>query len=673
MAITSYKAVVGYYNGAGTPNITTAVTGQLSDGWIPIGSPILTDAYGQCTQMMAKTDTVPVIATSAYTVVTAANPQPPDATWDAQGEPLWIDTATYLQAYTKGGSYLQTTVNLASGQVTGVLPVAKGGTAAATTLAAAANLQVFSISNNLSEIVNRTAAWLNVRPTGPLPLAGDPVSDYDAATKRWVQNLINTGTTGPTMNGVMNYGVGDFHLRDSRAYIQPYEVVSDGQLLNRADWPELWAYAQMLSPITDSEWLATPSKRGRYSLGDGATTFRVPDRNGVQDGSITELFGRGDGGISSAAGDVFENGAPDIVGNFNVYTYHPGDPSGAFTSSWLSNGVDNVTTSYGTSYTKMSFSANKSNPAYGRSAKVQPDNFVGVWVIRASGGFVAANTSWSVLNGDATLPGSGVTVVGGLVRSEYKLNNINYATSELSVQKTVGSDVSNTKLTSTSYDISGIELQKADYYFGSDGLITAHRAQTLGGYSVVGAIYPRMEWLPSNAHPNAAGGRSIIEMSIGSSSTDVSNIVFARLRENGSGTGRIDVAVPKTSGTLALQGTSGIDYKKDVVDADADEALGRILGQRLVNFVYNDDEQERVRFGVIAEEAEVIAPQYIKHNQESYEDILDEDGNKIGEKTRDRPSVDVNPIVMDLMGCVQALTKKIEAMEAEIADLKSGK
>lgn len=173
MAITSYKAVVGYYNSAGTPSITTAVTGQLSDGWIPIGAPILTDAYGQCTQMMAKTDATPVIATSAYTVVTAANPQPPDATWDAQGEPLWIDTATYLQAYTKGGAYIQA-----------VVPVSRGGTGATTA----------------------AAAWLNVRPTGSTPLAANPVNALDATTKQWVEALrsvneswsvVNTSTTAP--------------------------------------------------------------------------------------------------------------------------------------------------------------------------------------------------------------------------------------------------------------------------------------------------------------------------------------------------------------------------------------------------------------------------------------------------------------------------------------------
>ncbi|WWD13553.1 tail fiber protein [Escherichia phage vB_Eco_mar004NP2] len=64
-------------------------------------------------------------------------------------------------------------------------------------------------NNNLSDLADR-AAWLNVRPIGSTPLAGDPVSDYDAATKRWVENKLNTGTVGPTMNGVMNYGVGIF-------------------------------------------------------------------------------------------------------------------------------------------------------------------------------------------------------------------------------------------------------------------------------------------------------------------------------------------------------------------------------------------------------------------------------------------------------------------------------
>lgn len=447
MAITSYKAVVGYYNSAGTPNITTAVTGQLSDGWIPIGAPILTDAYGQCTQMMAKTDATPVITTSAYTVVTAANPQPPDATWDAQGEPLWIDTATYLQAYTKGGSYLQSTVNLASGQVTGVLPVAKGGTGATIPL----------------------AAWLNIRPTGPLPLAGDPVGDYDAATKRWVENYINAGTVGPTMNGVMNYGVGDFHLRDSRAYIQPYEVVADGQLLNRADWPELWAYAQMLTPITDAEWLADASKRGKYSLGNGTTTFRVPDRNGAQTGSISGLYARGDGGNSVNDGTVQQNAAPNITASaHNLAIYTNVTSSGAFVwSNAVANRAAPPLSANEFGGASLSIDASRSNAAYGRNSttEVRTNSFIGVWVIRASGGFVAANTQWSVLNGDATLPPSSTVVRGGAVKSGYTVGGALRKEVSLTSYETIGG--------STSQSGAEIITGSASYKFTDAGIAQA--------------------------------------------------------------------------------------------------------------------------------------------------------------------------------------------------------
>lgn len=317
-----------------------------------------------------------------------------------------------------------------------VIPVANGGTGQTTIqgmksafgFGQVADQNIVPTSMGGTGSADNAQAWLNIRPQGPTPLAGDPVNDYDAATKRWVENLINTGTVGPNMNGVMNYGVGDFHLRNSRAYIQPYEVVADGQLLNRADWPELWAYAQMLSPIADADWLADSKKRGRYSSGNGTTTFRVPDFNGVQTGSIKELFGRGDGGASSAAGDVFENGAPNITGSFSAYSCLSGNVSEAFTGTSSGTPVVNITAAgANTRYITYSFSANRANAAYGRSSKVRPDCFVGVWVIRASGGFVAANTSWSVINGDAVKPATGTLVIGGSVKSEYKIGtNIAY-------------------------------------------------------------------------------------------------------------------------------------------------------------------------------------------------------------------------------------------------------
>lgn len=208
-----------------------------------------------------------------------------------------------------------------------------------------------------------------------------------------------------------------------------------------------------------------------------------------------------------------------------------------------------------------------------------------------------------------------------------------------------------------------------------DGTLTTPHITSNGGVDSKGGVllrdtpYPAVAFRSSRyTSANTLGAFTKLEVS--GQDGEVAYVSLSRHYGNGSIDGAMFIMFPNTGGTLALQGTSGINYKKNIVDADANEAMGRITGQRLVNFVYKDDEQERVRFGIIAEEAEVIAPQYIKHHKVPYEDIIDEDGNKIGEKTRDRPSVDVNPIVMDLMGCVQYLNKQVEALKAEIAALK---
>ncbi len=117
---------------------------------------------------------------------------------------------------------------------------------------------------------------------------------------------------------------------------------------------------------------------------------------------------------------------------------------------------------------------------------------------------------------------------------------------------------------------------------------------------------------------------------------------------------------------MQAQGTSGREFKRDITPADPKEAFDRIASQDLVTFIYKDDEQERVRFGIIAEDAEKIAPQYIKHGEETVE----VDGEVI---TRDHPRVDVNPIVMDLIGAVHYLRDEVEQLKSELAELKASK
>lgn len=91
--------------------------------------------------------------------------------------------------------------------------------AARSALDVPAKSEVFLIENNFSEIANNAAAWLNIRPIGSTPLAGDPVDDLDATTKGWVQtfiasvksvltswSVINTDTVSPPANTVVNGG-----------------------------------------------------------------------------------------------------------------------------------------------------------------------------------------------------------------------------------------------------------------------------------------------------------------------------------------------------------------------------------------------------------------------------------------------------------------------------------
>ncbi|HCD2002276.1 TPA: tail fiber domain-containing protein [Citrobacter farmeri] len=537
-------------------------------------------------------------------------------------------------------------------------------------------------SLNLSDLADRAAAWLNLRPLGSTPLAGDPVNPYDATTMRWVENYVSGGGgTGPTMNGVQNFGVGLPTLWTSRAFIPAWSVLSDGQLLNRADWPELWVHAQMHTPIDDADWVANPGKRGNYSTGDGSTTFRVPDFNGVQANSIPGLFGRGDQGGLLPAGNVYESAAPDIAGtlNFRQVRAPAGElnnnlvgSGGAFSTSTGTTGQYGPISLNGTLATALqllSFKASDSNPVYGRSAnQVWPNSFVGVWIIRASGGFTAANTLWSVINEDAEAPGPGVLTRGGNVISSYKIAGVEVARGSMYVTQSLfssGFRDCNVMIEAWSTDTS------ASWSFNHGGFITPN---TPSGQFITQAEIGRSGGLLANgerfiavtlrdqntANADAVGKTWIMSLN------GTSGLQFIARNRAQSNVGQLVINMPYSSGTLALQGTSGLAYKRDIKDADLAEAVNRIDALRMVNYVYKDDEQNRERFGIIAEEAELVAPQYIKHNSEEIADITDEDGNKIGAETRDRPSVDTNPIVMDLLGYVKHLKAEIEMLKTAL-------
>lgn len=517
----------------------------------------------------------------------------------------------------------------------------------------------------------------------------DAVGDYDAVTLRQLRNS-GGGSGGPTMSGISNFGIGDFHLRDSRAFIPAFEVVSDGQLLNRADYPDLWAYAQLLSPIEDSLWLSNIYQRGRYSTGNGTTTFRVPDRNGIQEGSLRALYGRGDGGNSAANGQVFDSAAPNITyaspHTMVTLASAPGQvaTNGAIQSITSTDDVAPV--GAGGKYISTNFDASRSSPIYGRSTEeILTRNFVGVWTIRAHGGFVAANTSWSVINRDSAAPALNTSVVGGKVESKYT-NPTSSQYARMYISSSWGSVCS-----------AVIEAQGASthaYKFYEDGTVDFRQSGKTNPFRM---YTPTGIWTGlTDAGPNnlTTDGMDRVAISSGSD-TVVRGYSIGGSKPNGyptkvgyhmylPGNDAFGIACTTIGGdngrfcryfydidgqmygstdygnfSYTKSGVSDENLKHNIVDIDAERAIEVIKGLKFKSFVYNDDEKNRSRRGIIAQQAETVEPLYVKTRKYP--------GTGNGDSMKEQKELDTTPMLLDTMQVVQNLLKRVEELEAQLA------
>lgn len=96
----------------------------------------------------------------------------------------------------------------------------------------------------------------------------------------------------------------------ARSAIKARFLPKDGQVLTRADYPDLWALVASggYPLVSEGDWVASPLKRGSFSVGNGSTTFRLPDLNGMQGGSIGAVTTRGDGAYSAGAPGLMQDG-----------------------------------------------------------------------------------------------------------------------------------------------------------------------------------------------------------------------------------------------------------------------------------------------------------------------------------------------------------------------------
>ncbi|MBC1185924.1 hypothetical protein HII27_09365 [Kluyvera sp. SCKS090646] len=116
--------------------------------------------------------------------------------------------------------------------------------------------------------------------------------------------------------------IGQSWWHDMRSKIPDGCVAADGQQVDQSG-PFADLYADVAAgnrPTTDeATWQADPTKRGCYVLNSSAGKMRLPDRNGVQSGSIKAPVLRGDGGTLTA-GSVQKSGVPNLTGDFTRIT-----------------------------------------------------------------------------------------------------------------------------------------------------------------------------------------------------------------------------------------------------------------------------------------------------------------------------------------------------------------
>ncbi|MGN2428638.1 tail fiber domain-containing protein [Klebsiella electrica] len=121
-------------------------------------------------------------------------------------------------------------------------------------------------------------------------------------------------------------------------------------------------------------------------------------------------------------------------------------------------------------------------------------------------------------------------------------------------------------------------------------------------------------------------------------------------------------------GDVAWAATSDKNLKHDIKPTDGLQSLQNISAMELVTFVYNDDESERPRRGVIAQQLQEIDPCYVKVSKGtiSRQAILDDDGKEIEperQETLEKLVLDTNPLLMDALAAIKVLIKRVDELE----------
>lgn len=181
-----------------------------------------------------------------------------------------------------------------------------------------------------------------------------------------------------------------------RTSIPAGQLPLDGQEVNRATYPDLTAMvvAGTLPVVAEATWQGDPTQRGKYTLGDGSTTIRVPDMNGKAAGSLGAVFRRGDGEMSAGTNGLIQRDAlQNLTGAMTTRSGAGGvgalvSSSGAFQSATKATGSGIGFIAYAAGDGAGDQTTFDASRVARTAAETRPLNVTGVWTVHAFGAVV---------------------------------------------------------------------------------------------------------------------------------------------------------------------------------------------------------------------------------------------------------------------------------------------
>lgn len=569
---------------------------------------------------------------------------------------------------------------------------------------------------------------------GPLALKAEGTGNYDAATVGQVNRVAAIAGGGASMSAVMNNFIGAVEWYNGPRTGQ-YTVgiagyrPADGQIVQRSEVPDIVTAmkAGLLNVVpamtatsgpfagqprtSDQRWVTSDdpdrptAHRSSFSWGDGdensGTTIRLPDLNGVQLNSIKHLFlsGQGTGNAEPSPGQVWMQSAPEIYGYFSGLTgsqFQIGGGSAVHGTgpdvtrfNGKSGSSDNVT-GYAPNNYGWEFKASYSNATYARLPPYQndpadiiepkkrigdlyPNHAVGIWVIRVTGSFSAANTDFNVIANDPVAPQTGTLIKGGDVISRYRIAGTEHISARLQAQGNYLQDgwaalsvVDETGVTPTkSIKIhgSGITEIPSLLQFGKMARLNANPISAASGQVQVDLYSPGYP-----ATRLAVGGGYVTRKGTGGPWGGPSNQGTGNLFNFDWGSDTVDSRVTQpielwidvsNRGLIQMVAQCDRHLKKDIqYKQDADRALSEVMRWKPATFRFKGFDQfpeSGIKTGFIAQDLMPVSPDCVMGQglQEGYDPH-----NPVGAYHLDELAM-----MTKLVQAVQVLTRRIEALE----------